>query len=263
MRALMPIVLVVLTSGIAMADEAWPPRADAPFLADVYPSHDQALRAVRAQLGDDAKIAESNGKITATRASADGKRELSVSFVEKPWIASWSTFRNSTRGDMLLAQSTSPCTSAAEAETHAKQSAINALLPIVRERITHAYSGRRMLNEKVLTEVIQANLAARGMIADRFVQRFTRPYGDVYYEALLIDASPRNVDSIVASATHLAERRVQRAVGIILAFLLLLGITTVLYVLINWLTKGYFLWRLRFAAMTMLIICAMTALALI
>lgn len=263
MRALIPIVLVVLTSGIAMGDEAWPPSADAPFVADVYPSHDLALRALHAQLGDDAKIVESNGKITATRTNGDGKRELSVAFVEKPWAADWSVFVNSTHGDKILARSTSPCTSAAEAEARAKQSAVNGLLPIVRERITHAYAGRRMLSDNVLAEVIQANLAARGMIADRFVQRFARPYGDVYYEALLIDASPRNVDSIVAGATHLAERRVQRAVGIVLAFLLLLAITTVLYVLINWLTKGYFVWRLRLTAMTMLVICAITALALI
>jgi hypothetical protein len=262
MRRILPLLIVVLSSSAVLADTDWPPRADAAFLADVYPSRDLALRAVSAQLGDDAKIVESNNQITATRTNGEGHRELSVAFVEKPWAADWSAFTNSTKGAMLLARSTSPCTSASEAETDAKRSAIAELLPIVRDPITHTYSGRRVLSDKILSDMIARSLESRGMMSDRFVQRFSRPYGDVWYEAIVVDASPRNIDAIVARASHLAERRIQRGVGIVLAFLLLLGITTLAYVLLNWLTKGYFIWRLRFAAMTTIALAAMTALAI-
>src|SRR5689334_22525918 len=146
MRRILPLLIIVLSTKAVFAADDWPPRADAAFLADVYPSRDLALRAVSAQLGDDAKIVESNGKITATRVSGEGPRELSVGFVEKPWVATWSTFKNSTQGTVILAQSASPCTSAAEAESAAKKSAIANLLPVVRDRITHTYSGRRVLS---------------------------------------------------------------------------------------------------------------------
>jgi hypothetical protein len=67
---------------------------------------------------------------------------------------------------------------------------------------------------------------------------------------------------MVSQVNHLERRTVERQIGIIVAFLLLLAVTTFAYVVINWLTKGYFVWRLRLAAMTMLVIAAIAGVAL-
>ena len=261
MRSIIPLLLVSIVTGTLSAADNWPPRADDGFIADVYPSHDLAVRAVKAKLGDDARIVEAGNKIVAT-AKTDPSRELTVTVVDKPWAADWSAFTNQTRGEVLVGQSTSPCTSAAEAESAAKRAAAGALIPLVRQRLAQAYGGRRVLNDRVLSDIIDSNLNTRGLVRDRFVQRYTRPYGEVWFAAVLVDASSAKVDGIMRESMHQAERRIQRGVGVVLAFFLLLALTTIAYVLLNWLTKGYFVWRLRFAAMTMLAIGAVTAFAI-
>jgi hypothetical protein len=261
MRNILFILVVSLVTCALSAAENWPPRVEDGIVADVYPSRDLALRAVRAKLGDDAKIVEAQDRIVAA-AKADATRELTVSFVDKPWAADWSAYTNRTRENVLAGRSASPCTSAAEAESAARRSAAAALLPLVRQQLTQEYSGRRVLNDAVLTEMIESNLRSRELIRDRFTQRYTRPYGDVYFATVMVDASQPTVNAIVRDSMQQAERRIQRGVGIVLAFLLLLAITTIGYVLLNWLTKGYFIWRLRFAAMMMLALGAITALAI-
>jgi hypothetical protein len=261
MRSFILIVIVSLVTSSALAAENWPPRAEDGIVADVYPSHDLALRAVKAKLGDDAKILEADGKIIAT-AKADASRELTVSFVDKPWAADWTAFRNRTSENLVRAQSTSPSTSEGEADSAARNAAIAALMPVVRERMTTGMGAAPTISDKSIRGVIEANLQQRQMIRDRFVQRYSRSYGDVWHEVLLLDTSPSHIDSMVWQVNSLEHHAVQRQIGLIMAFLLLLFLISVGYALINWLTKGYFVWRLRFAAMTMITIAAITAISL-
>jgi hypothetical protein len=261
MRTFIPLLLVSIVACSLQAAENWPPRAEDGIVADVYPSRELALRAIHAKLGDDAKIVEANGKIVAT-AKADASRELTVSVIDKPWAADWSSYANQTRGDVILGRSTTPCTSAAEAETAARQSVVAALMPLVRQRMTPGMGAAPNIPDDSIRGVIEANVRRNEMIRDRFVQRFSRPYGDVWYEAVLVDTSSPHIDAMVSQVNHLERRTVERQIGIIVAFLLLLAVTTFAYVVINWLTKGYFVWRLRLAAMTMLVIAAIAGVAL-
>jgi hypothetical protein len=260
---LLNLMLLVLASD-ALAAQAWPPSDPQAFLADVYASREQALAALRARVGDDATITEKDGKLTAKSDAANAPHELTVAFVDKPWAANWEAFSNdraNAKDHLIVAKSTSPCTSQSEAESAAQRDAANALLPIVRQRLIHEYSGRSIVSDQLLSELIDQDLRATPMIRDRFVQRFPRPYGDVWYQAILVDASPQYLEKIVHDGTRLAERRIQRGVGIVLAFLLLLAVTGLGYILLNWLTRGYFTWRLRLTAMTIVLVAIVLALA--
>jgi len=94
-------------------------------------------------------------------------------------------------------------------------------------------------------------------VKDRFVQRYQRPYGNVWSESILLDASPQWLEDVrrrQAYSLHVRETRVgttAASAAIVLVAILLA------YCFVNAVTKSYFTARLRFAA----ILCAMIAVA--
>ena len=255
------LLSIVLMTATALRASDWPAGASEAFVADVYPSRDLAMAAIQSRLGTDAKVVEKAGRLVAT-APGEAKQSMTVAYVDKPWAADWSGYVNRQRGQVLIGRSPKPCTSEAEAQSAARQAVVNALLPQVRESLQREYAGRKIVSDKALSAAIASALQSRQLIRDRFVQRFSRPYGDVWSAAVLVDASPAGIRAITRDAMHLAERRIERGVGIVLAMVLLLTVLAVLYALLNWLTKGYFAWRLRFAAAATLLLGLVLALAL-
>ncbi|HTL29539.1 MAG TPA: hypothetical protein VL282_09960 [Tepidisphaeraceae bacterium] len=263
MRRLMIISIVAITTALAaQAGQNWPPSAAEDFIANIYPSREQAMEAVRAHLGADAQVVEQPGALTAVKPGPQRPQKLTVAFVEKPWAADSAAFMNSTRDAVLVGRSTSPCTSMSEAEASAYRAVTSSLLPLVRQQIIQQYAGKQFISDKDLADVIDSHVRAGRLTRDRFVQRFSRPYGDVWYQAVLVDISDARIQPIVHSAVQFTERRIQRIVGLIAAYLLLLVLVAGVYALLNWLTKGYFVWRLRFVAMTVIVMGLITVLAL-
>jgi hypothetical protein len=95
-------------------------------------------------------------------------------------------------------------------------------------------------------------------VKDRFVQRFQRPYANVWSESLLLDASPQWIEEVQRRHVYLLHARQTRmgtiigSTGIVLAAILLA------YLFVNAVTQNYFTGRLRLAA----IVSAMIAVAM-
>ena len=90
---------------------------------------------------------------------------------------------------------------------------------------------------------------SRNLLTDRFTQSFDRPYGTVWREAVLVDASPKRVEEIARSLVQGVQSRVVHSRTTWLSFFGLGGLVFGTYLFLNMATKGYYTWALRLAAL--------------
>jgi hypothetical protein len=199
----------------------------------------------------------------------DGKFSSSASFLYKPWVDDFATFVNRNPGqNWILAMSRSPATSAGEALEQAMNDAVTQLEPRVRQRMDRdsRSAARLLLRSQIRSgledqparypDIIRLNqrgqIISDGLIQDRFVQQFKRPYGDVWQAALLIDASSRKVgdlaercERVLGSQQHHLRQTALSIAGVI-------ALVCVVYVFLNSVTRGYFVWSLRAGALAVI-----------
>jgi hypothetical protein len=178
--------------------------------------------------------------MTATPSLAQGE-------AAKPWVDDFARFANSTRDKTwIVGHSTMPCLSETEAFDAASRDGSVQLLARLRPRLARSYGAE---SEAWLMRRLGQELSAGGsLVADRFVSRVHRPYGDIWSEAILVDASSARLGSIAhehavwASGRQHARRGAMASiVGMSLAILLI-------YAVVNAVTKGYFRGYLRTGA---------------
>jgi hypothetical protein len=169
---------------------------------------------------------------------------FSTEACDKRWVIDAGAVRRSAKSNDLfvVARSDGPCADAAAATESARRALTRALVPVVRSDAV----ARRISNELPMRPE---------WVADRFVQRFERPYGTVWQEAILVKVPRGQVDAMAASmAARERQVRHERAGGVVAVGGALVAIWLI-YLLANMLTRGYFVWRLRAAT-------AMAAIAL-
>jgi len=185
------------------------------------------------------------GTLTLTLAAAPDTI-ASVSFVDKPWADSFAEFANQRPNQRwIVARPKGPCPTVAAADEEARGSATAAILDIVRARLLQIPGLWSDSNARWVANKIQAQLARGGLIKDRFLQRFDRPYGAFYRQAVLVDISQQNIDRLTRECVWgLQEQRETwaRTAG---SVVILMAVIYVLYLFLNAYTKGYFTWRLR------------------
>ena len=178
--------------------------------------------------------------ITAVAQAAPATQENS----QKRWVSDLPGFINENPSrQWVVGQSTQPALSATEAETLARRDAAAALVPLLQPRV-------RGVSEIDLRRQIEASLAREQMIVDRQVESVERPYGTIWRESILIDASPKKLDELarrMQSVVRSGERRRAAAIGGGTFLSLIVG---VVYLFLNWITRGYFRARLAMASMT-------------
>ncbi|MCP4782697.1 MAG: hypothetical protein GY903_28475 [Fuerstiella sp.] len=81
-------------------------------------------------------------------------------------------------------------------------------------------------------------------VIDRFAQKLSRPYGDVWREAVLLDVSGGRMAQAIAVARRKTVYVEERQVSVAVSLLVLFGVTMVLCVILNLLTQGYYRKRL-------------------
>jgi hypothetical protein len=95
-------------------------------------------------------------------------------------------------------------------------------------------------------------LAAGHIITDRSVARVRRPYGELWSEAILVDASSDRLSGLMREhADWLSVRRHTRRSAVVSIFGMSLAILLI-YAALNAVTSGYFRGRLRAGAALML-----------
>jgi len=204
------------------------------------------------------------GKQTESRSGAialrvktpDGPFSVSTRFVEAPWVVDRNAFATSYwKGDWLVAFSDGTHTTHEEARQDAISAAADVLLPLAQARIgqlsasdQHHYQQQLAKNPDWLRSQIGDELVSGDRLTDRFTQSFDRPYGTVWREAVLIDASPKRIEEIARSLVQGVQSRVAHSRTTWFSFFGLGGLIFGTYLFLNMATKGYYTWALRLAA---------------
>jgi hypothetical protein len=205
------------------------------------------------------------GKQTESRSGAialrvktpDGPFSVSTRFNEAPWLVDRSAFATQyPKGDWLVAYSDGTHTTHEEAKQDAISAAANFLLPLAQARISQLsasdqqhYRQQLAKDPDWLRSRIADELVSRNMLTDQFTQSFDRPYGTVWREAVLVDASPKRVQAIARSLVQGVQSKVVHARTTWLSFFGLGGLVFGTYLFLNMATKGYYTWALRLAAL--------------
>jgi hypothetical protein len=196
------------------------------------------------------------GSVQLTIAGVSRATSISAKFTECPWADDLATYINDHPGHTwIVARSNRPGLSPPEAAQTAEDEAVSALASLIQRQTPSTVAAPLSLEESqaLLLSDIRRSLPVK----DRFVQRYQRPYGNVWCESILLDASPQWLDDVrrrQAYSLHVRETRVgttAASAAIVLAAILLA------YLFVNAVTRSYFTARLRFAA----ILCAMIAVA--
>jgi hypothetical protein len=188
------------------------------------------------------ELPDDDGTISLRTTGAAGTT-LSSRFVEKTWVWNFSRYAAEHPGRWLVARSDPdrPAGTPSEAAREARGDAARELVPLVAARV-----GR--CDPAEIRRIVERHVLGDQLVHDRFPQAYERPYGKLYREAVLIDASDRVLDRLstdVRGSIH-AERQA-RMRGFVGAGAVLL-VTYALYRFANAFTRGYFTWSLRTAA---------------
>jgi hypothetical protein len=168
---------------------------------------------------------------------------VSAKFVEKAWLANFAAFSHGQPGRWIVGRSDPlrPAMTEGEAARAAREAAATQLFDLVRPRLAGS-------DEGWLRRRLEAKLAGGGYVVDQFPQKFDRRFGSTWRGAVLVDASPENLNRI--SHELFIEHRAQRKSVFVSAASAggVLLVTYSLYRLANAFTRGYFVWSLRTAA---------------
>jgi hypothetical protein len=163
---------------------------------------------------------------------------------DKQWAQRFDEFVNAHPGrQWVVGRCDRPGLSEQEAAESAYSDAAEQLYPIVLRQTNATRVDRGWLRTRLGHDITDGRLDA-----DRCAEQFTRPYGKVWAESVLLDVSPDRLDPMVASySSELRHRHAGQTRNAILASGLVIS-TLLGYVLLNHLTRGYFATRLRIAA---------------
>lgn len=225
------------------------PRAGGVWLA-LSSSLSQPQSAARASRAPSSS--PTSGTVALTVIGAGGERVVTtphaVRYVEKPWLSDFAGFlAGNPDGRWIVGRTHAlrPAASAAEAARDARASAAEEVMRLVRARV-HPDASRE--NGRLRAAVEAALVGGDRLVVDRFPQTYERPYGNLYREAILVDASEAKLAPLVAqlewSTREHRESRLKRVLSAAGVFL----VTYALYRFANAFTRGYFTWSLRTAA---------------
>lgn len=204
------------------------------------------------------KQAESRSGSVALRVQApSGPFSVSTRFNDAPWVVDRTGFtRQYANNDWLVAYSDGTHTTHEDARQDALHAATSILLPLAQARISqlpasdqHRFAQQMEKDPNWLRNRVADELVSRNLVTDRFAQRFDRPYGTVWREAVLVDASPSQVDAIARSLVRGVNVQVTHQRKTWFSFIALAGLIFGTYLFLNMATKGYYTWALRFAAL--------------
>ncbi|CAN5665420.1 hypothetical protein BH09PLA1_BH09PLA1_34720 [soil metagenome] len=196
-----------------------------------------------------------HGHVVVNAVGKDVAVTASAKFVEKPWADDWTLFQNANSSKRyMIANSTEPCASEQEAIESARDQAVELLFPIVNATMSAnaAQSSEviRVSKSWIRNRIkysVQSN-ASKVLVADQFVQRFQRPYGDVWQASILLDASQPNIQLLNQSYDKTATAQYSNKAKTWSAMAGIAIVIGLLYAFVNAVTRGYFMWRLRAVA---------------
>jgi hypothetical protein len=162
---------------------------------------------------------------------------------EKLWARDFAAYASARPGQWIVAQCKEPCLSESEAANQAHSDAARSIWPIILSRFSTVPADIGWLRRRV-----EADVAAGRLDADKLAEKFDRPYGAVWTEAILIDVSPARIDSLMNSYKSDRARFQRQQTRWHEILFIAIAAAWIAYFLVNSITKGYFTCRLRLAA---------------
>jgi hypothetical protein len=177
-------------------------------------------------------------------------------FTEKPWVSHFEEFVNThPQRTMLRANCRSFSTEEAAAYEDAVNVAVQALLPRAMALLMTQPDGPAMAiaSQPAIRQQLRAAIERNELVADRFSQRLEGSSGTVWRATLLLDYRPTQLTRLANQALEVSEFEQHSRIVTGMAVALMFGLVAALYLVVNELTKGYFVWNLRAAAMLALL----------
>lgn len=186
---------------------------------------------------------QSAGRIECSVAAGNQTAIEAVDYISKPWLEHFDMFVSGYPERRLIV-GYSPELVSSEQEAR-------------RQAIRNARNQFAMVVDGVIVRPDGSH------VLDRFAQKLSRPYGDVWREAVLMDVSPHRMQPRVATiqreVRRIEQTRMSAAGGIVLLF----GTTLVICLVLNWLTEGYYRGRLTLVPAVAVVLAIIVAVAIL
>jgi hypothetical protein len=198
-----------------------------------------------------------SGTVQIVLESADRQITRAARFVSKPWAANFAQYVAGTGKPVVRAMS-APAASFEQAQEEAFADAVRKLVPYVNSAIGPTVDDGKV-DSQTIRDAVLAELRKGKMVKDRFGQQFDRPYGKLWREQILVDASPEQMRRLAAMSEfnqaviadgRLAAINAARQTWWTLTVSLggLAVLIFAVYLVLNAATKGYYTWVLRLLA---------------
>lgn len=190
---------------------------------------------------------EDSGTVQIVLQAPGRQVSRSTRFVAKPWAANFAQFAAAS-GEPVVRAASGAVASFEQAQREAFAEASRQLAPYVSSAMkpSAGNDGQAVLHG-IFAELLKGNL-----IIDRFGQRFNRPYGNLWRQQVLIDASPRTVMPLArAIENEVSNERLAARQTLWSIFASLGGVAVLIfavYLVLNGATKGYYTRVLRVLA---------------
>lgn len=250
LRKLIPGVTVTL-----VVDEP-EPASEAPAEVPSEPTKLKLTLFANTNQSDDSLPAQMNpavGPVDVFRAStlqgtvhcrldhSDVRTELTTKFSDKPWVFHYDEVISQAPGRKLIVGYSDPLSGS---ESSARASAFRSAQDQV--RISTNSGVRLELDER--------------QIVDRFAQKLTRPYGDVWREAVLVDLTSPSLQEVAGRRIAVAVNSNDQRQSLLVSIGLLVGVVILFCLAANGLTQGYYRRRLGIGAGSVLFLAVIVVL---
>ena len=173
----------------------------------------------------DINLQQKSGQHRCDIVTSNGWSNVTSDYVEKPWVEAFDVFVSARpRQRFVVGYSEKFVSSERAAQQLAMQDAI------ANSRVAMSGGGS-----------VTADISH---VIDRFAQKLSRPYGDVWREAVLLDVSEKHMAKAIEHVHMEAMLTQQHNASVLLSLLILFGVSMVLCVVLNLLTQGYYRNRL-------------------
>jgi hypothetical protein len=177
------------------------------------------------------------------------------------WLEDWSNFVKTTHWNGFRAESSDTCVTEAESRQQAIDNAATTLSQMAVADPAFADTRSRDAVSQSLKNEIASHLQSGEFISDQVVRKIEKSYGTLYKSYLLIDAPNSTVASLNQFARDTLSQTKSNEVTTWASTAGLFLVIVLLYAFLNAATKGYFVWKLRAAALMMLIVAVLAIFA--
>ncbi|HVT88684.1 MAG TPA: hypothetical protein VHD56_07530 [Tepidisphaeraceae bacterium] len=183
----------------------------------------------------------------------------------KPWVEDWAAYVSSAKSRgwrMIRAESGDACVTIEEAKEQAIERATNQVEQIIRPQIQQRFALPANISSEVHRQIAAA-LSRGEMVSDQYLKKIDKPYGTLWKQYILIDVGGADVAPLVAKASREVKTNFAAHMAGWISLAALSGVIVLVYAFLNSATKGYFVWRLRTAAILIVIAAVLTVCAVL